>query len=98
MSDLQDQSAPRKPELLLAERRCDQCLTTRNRIVSGKRAAQILRDCKRAHNHFICHKAEPGVILHCRGVHDIFGSAAHDFAVRFGIPIRSVDPDSGGCV
>lgn len=78
--------------LKLAKRCCNQCLTTRNRIVSGKRAAEIIRDCRREGNHFICHKAE-GEIVHCRGVHDRFGSNAARFAEAVGIPIEEVDMD-----
>lgn len=83
------------PELLLASHRCGQCLTTRNRIVSGGRAAQIVRTCRRDRNHFFCHKGDAaGLRVHCRGVHEILnGSRAHDFAQAFGIPIREVDPD-----
>lgn len=83
------------PELLLASKRCSQCLTTRNRIVTGERAAQIVRDCRSERNHFVCHKGQAeGLVVHCRGVHEIaHGSRAHDFAEAFGIPIREVDPD-----
>ena len=83
-------------ELLLAARRCDQCLTSRDRIVPGSRAAEIVLDCRRFGRHFVCHKAPAGAIIHCRGVHDIMerqgGSAAYSFAVRLGIPVREVDP------
>lgn len=83
------------PELLLASGRCAQCLTTRNRIVPGARAAQIVRDCRDTRNHFRCHKGDAhDMIVHCRGVHDIVGgSRTHDFATRYGIPVREVDPD-----
>lgn len=79
-------------ELLITARPCSECLATRNRIVSGERAAEIIKGCKRERTHFICHKAEPGEIVHCRGVHDaIGGSRAHDFATAVGIPIREVE-------
>lgn len=82
-------------ELLLASRCCGQCLTTRNRIVSGERAAQIIRGCRRDRTHFVCHKgSQAEMIVHCRGVHDCFGSDAHRFATRLGIPIREVDPEN----
>lgn len=81
-------------ELLLASRCCGQCLTTRNRIVSGERAAQIIRETRAAGVHFQCHKGSlAGVNLHCRGVHDRFGSEAATFAQRFGIPVREIDPE-----
>jgi hypothetical protein len=84
-----------KTELLLAARPCAQCLTSRNRIVSGERAAEIIRDCRRTGTHFFCHKGSiKGLQVHCRGVHDRFGSTAHQFATRLGVPIREVDPDN----
>jgi len=88
----------RTPELLLASKRCSQCLTTRNRIVSGARAAQLVRTCREDRTHFVCHKgSEAGLIVHCRGVHDIAeGSRAHGFAEAYGIPIREIDPDTLG--
>ncbi len=87
------------PELLLGSKRCAQCLTTRDRIVSGARAAQIIKDCRATRNHFFCHKGASGTkenaLLHCRGVHDLLnGSRAHDLAQTLGIPIREIDPDS----
>ncbi len=83
-------------ELLLASKRCAECLTTRNRIVPGARAASIIKDCREQRNHFFCHKGGDQSV-HCRGVHDILkGSRAHDFAVGFGIPVREVDPDTLG--
>lgn len=86
-----------KPELLLASQPCSECLTTRRRIVSGERAAQIVRDCRRDGTHFTCHKGSiAGLNLHCRGVHDRIGSLAHQFATAVGIPVRELDPDQLG--
>lgn len=84
-----------KPELLITSRSCDQCLTTRNRIVSGERAADIIRACKREDQHFQCHKASiAGLNCHCRGVHDRIGpSRAYRFAEHCGIAIREIDPE-----
>ena len=36
---------------------CDQCLFTKNKIVSDARRKQILRECVETDTHFICHKA-----------------------------------------
>lgn len=88
------------PVLLLSARRCDQCLTTRGRIVSGERAAEIVRGCRQTGQHFQCHKGSiAGLNLHCRGVHDLLvrqwgGSTAYQIAVRFGIEVREVNPDA----
>lgn len=86
------------PELVLAAKPCDGCLTTRNRIVPGERAAEIAAVCRAEAVHFFCHKGD-GRTIHCRGVHDLLlrergGSQAYRFAVRFGIPVREVDPDA----
>lgn len=81
-------------ELLLAIRPCTQCLTSPERIVSGQRAAQIIRDCRRTRRHFRCHKGDQaGLNVHCRGVHDLCGSLAHDVAVAAKIPVREIDTD-----
>jgi hypothetical protein len=81
--------------LLLASRQCDQCLLSKGRVVSGERAAQIIRDCRSADTHFVCHKGSiAGLTVHCRGYHDRFGSRAHRFAVAVGIPVEEVDPNS----
>lgn len=85
-------------ELLLASSPCGQCLTSRDRIVSGERAAQIVRDCRRGGQHFVCHKAQ-GQVVHCRGVHDLMvvrdgGSLAWRFARAVGIPVRETDPET----
>lgn len=76
-------------------RPCDQCLTTPRRIVSGERAADIVRECKASGDHFFCHKGTvAGKQIHCKGVHDALGgSRAHTFAKAFGIPIEEVNPD-----
>lgn len=85
----------RETELLLAARRCGQCLTSRNRIVSGERAAELVAACRREDNHFVCHLGTiAGLIVHCRGVHDLAPSRAYRFAVATGIPVREVDPDN----
>lgn len=40
----------------ICKERCDQCLFSDNRIVSKKRMAEIIKDCRRNDSHFICHK------------------------------------------
>jgi len=82
-------------ELLLAARCCGQCLTTRNRIVPGERAAQLVAGCRRDDVHFQCHKGTiAGLNIHCRGVHEVMGGdRAYRMAVALGIPIREIDCD-----
>lgn len=84
----------KQPELLLASHPCGQCLTTRNRIVSGERAAELVRECRASGHHFVCHKGSiAGLNVHCRGVHNRFPSRAHQLAVALGIPIVEVNTD-----
>lgn len=80
-------------QLTLASKPCGQCLTTRNRIVPGNRAAQIIRDCKANNIHFICHKSDPNENVHCRGVHDLHQSLAFRVAKALDIPIVEKDMD-----
>lgn len=42
--------------LEICESRCNQCLFSEDRIVSKKRMAEVIRDCRRTDNHFSCHK------------------------------------------
>lgn len=64
---------------------CGQCLTTKNRIVPGARAAQIVRDCRADDVKFICHKTKN---VACRGVHDAVGPCrAFRMAKALGIPV-----------
>lgn len=82
------------PVLLLAARPCGECLTTRNRIVSGERAAEIIRECRAHDRHFVCHKgSHAGLVVHCRGVHDLAPSLAYRFGVAIGVTVREVDAD-----
>lgn len=36
---------------------CDQCLFSKNKIVSNARRKEVLRDCTEHDTHFVCHKA-----------------------------------------
>lgn len=86
-----------EPELLLASRKCGECLASPRRIVSAARAAQLIRECRREDRHFQCHKGSlAGVNLHCRGVHEIAPSRAFRFAQAMGIAIREIDPEGLG--
>ena len=46
-----------KPLEVVQRRKCNQCLFSKNKIVSDARKAEILSDCKDNNNHFECHKA-----------------------------------------
>lgn len=47
--------------------RCDQCLFSDQRIVSKKRMAEIIKDCRKKDSYFICHKHEEAM---CRGYYE----------------------------
>lgn len=61
--------------LKVCEKQCDQCLFSKNRIVSGRRMKEILTDCIRNDSHFVCHK---GTIenenIVCRGFYDNYST------------------------
>jgi hypothetical protein len=83
-------------ELLMTSRPCNECLTSKNRIVPGSRAAEIIRGCRANDIHFQCHKGTAaGQNVHCRGVFDTNGpSKAYRMARAFGIPIVEIDPST----
>jgi hypothetical protein len=84
-----------KTELLLASRRCAECLVTKKRVVNGSRAAELVKQCRRDDVHFQCHRGTiAGINLHCRGVHEIAPGRAFRFAKAFDIPIREIDPET----
>ena len=47
--------------------RCDQCLFSDQRIVSKRRMAEIIKDCRKKDSYFICHKYED---VMCRGYYE----------------------------
>ncbi len=50
---------------------CNQCLFSKNKIVSDSRKTEILKHCKDNNNHFQCHKATiKGVNGTCKGFYD----------------------------
>jgi hypothetical protein len=75
-------------------RQCDQCLFSPERIVSGARAAQIIRDCARRDVSFECHKgslAERHIA--CRGHFDTGVGQMSRIAERLRIVVE-IDPDT----
>jgi hypothetical protein len=53
--------------LEILDKRCDQCLFSKSRIVSKERVRGVLRDCKDNDSYFICHKTKGAM---CRGYHE----------------------------
>jgi hypothetical protein len=81
--------------LQVCEKKCDQCLFSKDRIVSGERMAEILRDCEREDLHFECHKGSiAGRNVVCRGFYDQKTSKAIRFAQWLGV-VKFVDPSTG---
>ena len=53
---------------------CQNCLLSPDRIVSSKRAKQIIKDCAQNQTHFICHKASMnGQDICCKTFFDTLG-------------------------
>lgn len=77
----------------VCEKPCDQCLFSKNRIVSGERMKQILNDCKRNDTHFVCHKATiAGKEVCCRGFYDTQTSNLIRISQRLGMVQFIKDP------
>lgn len=75
----------------LMSEKCDQCLLSPQRIVSGARTAQILKDCRRRDVSFICHKTPAGREIICRGHFDTGVGQLGRIAGRLGA-IVEIDP------
>jgi len=51
--------------------RCDQCLYSKDKIVSNSRRKEIISGCRSSDSHFICHKSSmEGGETCCRGFYD----------------------------
>lgn len=55
---------------LVCEKRCDQCLFSKAKIVDNKRREDILKNCATTGQYFICHKSAHGKPVVCRGFFD----------------------------
>lgn len=90
--------------LKIMARACDGCLLTPNRIVSGERAAEIVRATRERANerHFLCHKghiASPRQDIVCALHAERFPSQAVQVATRltaagFGKFVAWIDPET----
>jgi hypothetical protein len=50
---------------------CDQCLFSKDAIVSNERRKDILKDCRSNDSHFVCHKATiEGKDTCCKGFYE----------------------------
>jgi hypothetical protein len=75
---------------------CDQCLFSDNRIVSLKRAQQIIKKCMKEDSFFRCHKEVKGEKICCRGFWNNFKDRFNlgRIVQRLGGP-EFVDPKTG---
>lgn len=70
--------------LRVCSEQCDQCLFSKNRIVSASRMKEILDGCKEDDDHFLCHKATVvGEKIICKGFYDSMTSKAIRYAKAF---------------
>lgn len=78
-------------------RECDQYLMKPEaRIVSARRAGQIISECKAQDVPFLCHKGTiAGQDIACRGLHDATGGCRNSrMADWLGLPHEEIDPDT----
>lgn len=80
----------------VAAKRCEQCLFTSARIVPEEAQAQIVEECRRKGNYFVCHKGSltGNNQLCCRGFYDTVDTTvtrlAHELGlVRF-VPVPKI--------
>lgn len=79
----------------VCENSCNQCLFSKNRIVSAARVREILAGCARDDTHFVCHKASiAGREVCCRAFYDTRTTNLIRIAGRLGM-IEFVDPATG---
>lgn len=79
----------------VCEKSCDQCLFSKDRIVSAARVREILSGCARNDQHFTCHKATmEGRDVCCRSFYDTRSTNLIRIAQRLRM-VRFVDPKTG---
>lgn len=65
------------PIFKVCKKRCDQCLFSKNRIVSEERMLELLQEIDQNQGHFICHKTED---VCCKGFFDTQGTLTVNLA------------------
>lgn len=57
--------------LKICENQCNECLFSKNRVVSKSRMIEIINACRKKDTHFMCHKGTiSGEEIVCRGFYD----------------------------
>lgn len=63
-----------RPGFRICAERCDECLFSKDKIVSERRKKEVIRDARQGQGYFICHKVslrdQNGC---CRGFFDSYG-------------------------
>lgn len=82
---------------LVMSKSCDQCLMTKNKIVSDRRRDRILEETEKNDSHFICHKATmAGKDIACFGhFSSTGGGRLGRMSKHFGL-VQYVDPKTLG--
>jgi hypothetical protein len=66
----------------VCKKQCNQCLFSKNRIVSEKRFIEIIKDCAVKDTYFICHKASIAKKdICCRGFYEQFSYRSKHIAM-----------------
>lgn len=68
----------------IMKEKCDQCLFSKNKIVSNQRKKQLINECKEKQTHFNCHKTDNVV---CAGFNESMGEYSQSIrmAGRLGV-------------
>lgn len=80
--------------LRVAEKRCNECLFSKNKIVDDDRKAEVIAECARKGSYFICHKSHAGPPVICRGFFDEVPNRTCHMAKVLRI-VQFVDPVTG---
>jgi len=78
-------------KMKVCEKKCDECLFSKNRIVPKERAQGIMRNIVRTDSHFMCHKGDSKVV--CAGSVEFHEGQLYRIMGRLG-GIELVDPES----
>lgn len=77
--------------LSVKSKQCDQCLFSKNRIVSASRMKEIVKGCVRDDTHFECHKGTiEGKRIVCAGFYQRFSTNLIRISGRLGM-LKIVD-------
>lgn len=78
----------------VCEKKCDQCLFGKNKIVSNQRRKEILNNCVKTDSHFQCHKGTiVGEDIVCNGFYSSYSTNLIRIMSRLG-GIEMVNPES----